>query len=66
MGRNEFILIVLIVILPLSALYDLVCNRPVTTNKTIWAIVIVGMPFVGPVLYLLVTRFRLLTSKQAK
>ena len=64
MGTNEWELILLLIILPLSALYDLLLNKPIPLNNVIWIIIIVGLPFAGPTLYLIVTRSKLMFDKQ--
>lgn len=56
MGVPELFLIGVVVVLPIAALYDLITDRSLASSRTAWAIVIVGMPMLGPILYLLFTR----------
>jgi hypothetical protein len=60
MGTFEWELILIVIILPLSALYDLQWNKPISLINVFWILIIVGLPFVGPTLYLIVTRFKLM------
>jgi len=63
MGTSEYFIILIVIILPIAALFDLMSDKSdkwITNNKTVWAIIIIMMPLVGPVLYLLTSRIRFL------
>jgi hypothetical protein len=58
MGVNEFFLIGIVFILPIAALYDLLTDRSLIASRTVWAFVIIGIPMIGPIVYLLFTRLK--------
>ncbi|WP_431844530.1 PLDc N-terminal domain-containing protein [Pedobacter immunditicola] len=50
----------------MAALFDLMSDKSdkwITNNKAVWAIIIIMMPFLGPVLYLLTSRLRFLFKR---
>lgn len=65
MGTAEIAIILIVIVLPISAIYDLMNQHlsSVKNNKTIWALIILLLPLVGPFIYLVVTRYLQLTKK---
>ena len=67
MGNSEYFIILIVIILPIAALFDLMSGKSdqwITNHKAVWAIIIIMMPFLGPVLYLLTSRIRFLLKRQ--
>jgi len=58
MGLMEFFLVGIVLILPITALYDLFTDQSLRSNRTFWALVILVLPMAGPILYLLFTRLK--------
>ena len=64
LGATEIVVILLIFLLPLVlwifAIVDLIQRQfQDQTNKIVWALVILLIPFVGSILYLLIGRIRI-------
>lgn len=66
MGTSEYLIILIVIILPIAALFDLMADKSdkwITNNKAVWAIIIIMMPFLGPILYLVTSRIRFLVKR---
>jgi hypothetical protein len=66
MGFIEYSIILIVIILPLAALFDLMSDKSdkwMANNKAVWAVIIILLPFLGPVLYLVTSRFRFLLKR---
>lgn len=66
-GGIEIILVLIIAVLPVIliiwAIIDLVTSQFTdSTNKLIWAIIILFMPFIGAILYLIIGRKQKINS----
>ena len=55
-GFQELILLLIPVALWVAAILSLLKSNQDSTNKLIWALVILFVPFLGPLLYLIVGR----------
>lgn len=54
LGTNELVIILLIAVIPLFALIDILRNQfKDSSNKIIWALIVVFFPILGGILYFL-------------
>jgi len=63
MGTTEWVFILILIILPIAALFDLMKDKTVEKNKIVWAATIIFFPLIGPFIYLVVTRTNFFTKK---
>ncbi|RZL20520.1 MAG: PLDc_N domain-containing protein [Pedobacter sp.] len=57
MGIEELFLLFLGIIVPVWAIVDMFTNLPLRYNKTMWILLVIFLPLLGPIIYLVFTRF---------
>lgn len=63
MGTAEIVIILIILILPLAAMFDLMRQTAFKKNKTLWGLIIIFLPLIGPIVYLVFTRYTYMVKK---
>lgn len=56
MGIEEVFLIVIALVLPIFSIFDLVNDSSMKKYQVLWAILIILVPFFGPLAYLIYSR----------
>ncbi|WP_372851240.1 PLDc N-terminal domain-containing protein [Pedobacter sp.] len=60
---GELAILLILFGMPLAAMYDLFRQSSIDKNKVLWALIILLIPFIGPLIYLLYTRVLDLSKK---
>lgn len=63
MGTNEMVIVLILIVLPLAGIFDLMRQSALKKNKTLWGLIILLVPLVGPTIYLISTRYIYLVKK---
>lgn len=54
---GELAILLIIIGMPLAAMYDLFNQSSIKNKKVLWALIILLIPLLGPIIYLIYTRF---------
>lgn len=58
MGKTEIIILSIIILMPLAALFDLSRHVVEKAHQFIWVMIIIFIPFFGPISYLIYSRLK--------